>query len=149
MNNKLVICLAACSMLAFSACSDWSGSPESQAETIIGKHTIRFTEPPKRIPAPHSVDAPLLGNGFTGVALSGTPESQVFYVARNDFWRLKSALDESFPLVLGKIELDIPQLKDASYLVEQQLYDAVSTARFTKGDISVSTKPLFLPRKIC
>jgi hypothetical protein len=68
-----------------------------------------------------------LGNGFTGVALSGTPESQVFYVARNDFWRLKSALDESFPLVLGKIELDIPQLKDASYLVEQQLYDAVMT----------------------
>lgn len=144
MNNKLVICLAACSMLSFSACSDRNGSPESQAENIIGKHTIRFTEPPKRIPAPHSVDAPLLGNGFTGVALSGTPESQVFYVARNDFWRLKSALDESFPLVLGKIELDIPQLKDASYLVEQQLYDAVSTARFTKGDISVSYKA-FVP----
>ena len=144
MKKILILSLSVLSTLLFSACTDQANQPESQAETIIGKHTIRFTEPPKRIPAPHSVDAPLLGNGFTGVALSGTPESQVFYVARNDFWRLKSALDESFPLVLGKIELDIPQLKDASYLVEQQLYDAVSTARFTKGDISVFYKA-FVP----
>ena len=35
-------------------------------------------------------------------------------------------------------------MKDASYLVEQQLYDAVSTTRFTKGDISVSYKA-FVP----
>ena len=108
MKKILILSLSVLSTLLFSACTDQANQPESQAENIIGKHTIRFTEPPKRIPAPHSVDAPLLGNGFTGVALSGTPESQVFYVARNDFWRLKSALDESFPLVLGKIELDIP-----------------------------------------
>lgn len=109
-------------------------------ESIIRKHVVRFTEPPKRIPGRHSVDAPLLGNGFTGVALSGPPEAQTFYVARNDFWRLKSALDESYPLVLGKIELSMPRLKGASYLVEQQLYDATSTARFTSTDFSVSYK---------
>lgn len=110
------------------------------AESIIGKHVIRFSEPPNRIPSRHSVDAPLLGNGFTGVALSGSPEAQTFYVARNDFWRLKSALDESYPLVLGKIELSMPRLKGASYLVEQQLYDATSTARFASADFSVSYK---------
>lgn len=113
---------------------------QEQAETVISKHTIRFTEPPKRIPNRNSVDAPLLGNGFTGVALAGPPEAQTFYVARNDFWRLKSALDESYPLVLGKIELSMPALEGASYLVEQQLYDATTTARFTKGDLSVSYK---------
>ena len=130
--------LSALSVFLFS-CNDLSDS-EQQSEAIIRKHTIRFTEPPKRIPNRNSVDAPLLGNGFTGVALAGPPEAQTFYVARNDFWRLKSALDESYPLVLGKIELSMPALKGASYLVEQQLYDATTTARFTKGDLSVSYK---------
>lgn len=121
-----------------SGCEQQVG--DNLPESIIRKHVVRFTEPPKRIPGRHSVDAPLLGNGFTGVALSGPPEAQTFYVARNDFWRLKSALDESYPLVLGKIELSMPRLKGASYLVEQQLYDATSTARFTSTDFSVSYK---------
>ncbi|WP_233587715.1 hypothetical protein [Parabacteroides sp. AF18-52] len=139
-NNNLLMALglSALSVFLFS-CNDLSDS-EQQSEAIIRKHTIRFTEPPKRIPNRNSVDAPLLGNGFTGVALAGPPEAQTFYVARNDFWRLKSALDESYPLVLGKIELSMPALKGASYLVEQQLYDATTTARFTKGDLSVSYK---------
>lgn len=122
------------------SCDQYDVDTGKQAEAIIRKHIIRFTEPPSRIPGRQSVDAPLLGNGFTGVALSGPPEAQVFYVARNDFWRLKSALDESYPLVLGKIELSFPQLKEASYSVEQQLYDAVTTARFTKKDVSVYYK---------
>lgn len=137
--NPILIFAVLCTQL-LSACSNQVVHQKNQAESIIGKHTIRFTAPPKRIPAQCAVDAPLLGNGFTGVALSGTPEEQVFYVARNDFWRLKSALDESYPAVLGKINLSIPQLKDASYLVEQRLYDAISTAHFTKGDFSVYYK---------
>lgn len=137
-NLLMALGLSALSVFLFS-CNELSDS-EQQSEAIIRKHTIRFTEPPKRIPNRNSVDAPLLGNGFTGVALAGPPEAQTFYVARNDFWRLKSALDESYPLVLGKIELSMPALKGASYLVEQQLYDATTTARFTKGDLSVSYK---------
>ncbi len=127
-------------ILLSSACNDQAFYQTYPAETIISKHTIRFTTPPERIPAQYAVDAPLLGNGTTGVALSGTPEAQVFYVARNDFWRLKSALDESYPTVLGKIEISIPQLENASYLIEQQLYGAVSTASFAKDDFSVYYK---------
>jgi hypothetical protein len=111
-----------------------------QAKSIVNKHVIRFTQPAKRIPATVSVDAPLLGNGFTGVALSGNPEKQVFYVARNDFWRLKSAYRGGYPAVLGKVELSIPALEGASFLIEQQLYDAVTTARFRKNDFSVVYK---------
>lgn len=122
------------------ACSYMGSEQADLSEEIIRKHVIRFTTPPERIPARYATDAPLLGNGFTGVALSGTPEAQVFYVARNDFWRLKSALDESFPAILGKIELSIPELKDASYLIEQHLYDAQAVARFSKEDFSVSCK---------
>lgn len=82
----------------------------------------------------------MLGNGFTGIALGGAPEALAFYVARNDFWRLKSALDESYPAVLGKIELSVPELKGTSYLVEQDLYDAISYASFTKESLSVYCK---------
>lgn len=127
-------------LLHFSCERNERNDREELAERIISKHTVRFTQPPKRIPNRSSVDAPLLGNGFTAVALSGSPEAQTFYVARNDFWRLKSALDESYPLVLGKIELSMPSLQGASYLIEQQLYDATSTARFTKEDMAVSYK---------
>ncbi|KAA6305410.1 hypothetical protein EZS27_042937, partial [termite gut metagenome] len=52
----------------------------------------------------------------------------------------KSAHNESYPLVLGKVELSIPQLKGASFLIEQQLYDAVTTARFQKDDWTVVYK---------
>ncbi|MDD4592890.1 MAG: hypothetical protein PHG06_21085 [Parabacteroides sp.] len=96
----LIIAIAAVlGIQSLSASTEKTTYLESSVETIIGKHTIRFTTPPKRIPNQCSVDAPLLGNGFTGIALSGNLESQVFYVARNDFGRLKSALDESFPPV--------------------------------------------------
>jgi hypothetical protein len=125
-----------CLILFFCACTGQSGS-DKQAETIIGKHVIRFTKPGERIPSQVSVYAPLLGNGYTGVAIAGQPEQQVFYVARNDFWRLKHGHNESYPAVLGKIELNIPQLKDASFLIEQHLYDAITKARFEKDAFSV------------
>ena len=79
-----------------------------------------------------------MGNGFTGVALSGPPEEQVFYLARNDFWRLRSAHDESYPLVLGLVRLSFPKFEGASYQVSQDLYDATTTARFGKEGRTVS-----------
>ena len=113
---------------------------DQQVEAILSKHKIIFDQSPQKIPNIFSVDAPLLGNGFTGIAISGNPECQVFHIARNDFWRLKSALDESYPTVLGKIELSIPELEDASYHIEQNLWDAITTAVFAKGGQQVYYK---------
>lgn len=107
-------------------------------EEIIGKHKILFTAPPKRIPVPYAVDAPMLGNGYTGIAISGNPEKQVYYIARNDFWRLKSSYNQCFPAVLGKLEIDIPELKDAEYRVEQNLYEAKTYSSFSKSDFRVN-----------
>lgn len=107
---------------------------------LIGKHKAIFTEPPKKIPVPFSVDAPMLGNGYTGVAISGAPEKQVYYLARNDFWRLKSSLNQSYPAVLGKLEIELPELEKAAYLIEQDLFSAVSYSRFTKGGQQVRYK---------
>ncbi|WP_339711665.1 hypothetical protein [uncultured Kriegella sp.] len=109
-------------------------------KVLIGKHRAVFTAPPTKIPVSHSIDAPMLGNGYTGVAISGNPEKQVYYLARNDFWRLKSSLNESFPAVLGKIEIDIPALKGASYRIEQDLYSAETYADFSKNKQHVQFK---------
>jgi alpha-L-fucosidase 2 len=109
----------------------------SQAEQIISKHAVVFSSPPSRIPDVISVDAPLLGNGYTGIAISGKPEEQIFYAARNDFWRLTSAYKESFPAVLAKIKLSIPELEHATYHVEQNLFTAVTTASFKKDELTI------------
>ncbi len=110
------------------------------ASAVVSKYSIRFTAPPDRIPNTFSVDAPLLGNGFSGISISGKPEKQVFYLARNDFWRLKSSYNESFPCVLGKLELNLPSFKNGTYLVEQDLYTAVTNLRFSRGNSSVAIR---------
>ena len=140
MNNKLKIFAGAAVTALFLLSCHSPTNVSEQAKTIVGRHVVRFTRPPQRIPSKVSVDAPLLGNGYTGVALSGNPEHQVFYVARNDFWRLKHGHNESYPAVLGKIELSVPGLQGASYLVEQHLYDAITVARFRKDDFSVTCR---------
>ncbi|MCY1719388.1 hypothetical protein OU798_03495 [Prolixibacteraceae bacterium Z1-6] len=124
-------------VIQLCACQKREANPAKQ---IIGKHKAVFTQPPKKIPVPYSVDAPMLGNGFTGVAISGQPEKQVYYLARNDFWRLKSSFNQSFPAVLGKVEVTIPGLKDASYLVEQDLYSAKTYSKFRTDNHEVQFK---------
>lgn len=134
MNKKYLILILLCmtQLVLFAA-----PQSDKEVEAIVGKHTITFNQPPTRIPVQYSVDAPLLGNGYTGVALSGTPDDFVMRFARNDFWRLKSAFNASYPLVLGKVVLSLPQLKGGSYEVQQRLLDAVTVARFGKDESAV------------
>lgn len=107
---------------------------QDRAATIISACKAVFTQPPIHIPSTVAVDAPLLGNGYSAAALGGKPDSLCFYLARNDFWRLQSGFNESFPAVLGKLQLSIPALKHASYHVEQLLYNATTSGQFTDGD---------------
>ncbi len=129
MKGSLIYWLAAL-LLAFSC----STKAPDEVEAILSRQIVRFTEPPSRIPVPYSVDAPLLGNGQTGATLSGQPEALVFHIARNDFWRLKSAHDETFPVVLARVGITIPALEGATYEVSQSLYAATTEGRFSKGD---------------
>lgn len=107
---------------------------------MVSKYSLVFHEPPTHIPTTYAVDAPLLGNGSTGVAISGQPEKQVFYLARNDFWRLTESYNESFPCVLGKLELNMPVFQDGTYLVEQDLYTGTTYLKFTRDNHSVMIK---------
>ena len=72
-----------------------------KAADVVRKYKLSFTEPPKKTPGNVSVDAPLMGNGSLGVAISGNADDLVFYLARNDFWRLISSYNESFPCMLA------------------------------------------------
>jgi len=135
--NILLFTLSGLFCLFQVACDKQSADADLPA-TIIEKHVIRFTEPSARIPSKYSVYGPVLGNGYMGVALSGQPERQEFYLSRNDFWRLKSAHNEGYPAMLGKFEVSMPALEGSAYLAEQHLYDATTDMTFRKGDTTVS-----------
>jgi len=137
MKRLIQLVIVAISSLLFVACGQEN---ESVARQIIGKHRVIYTQPPKRIPVPHSVDAPMMGNGYTGVAISGPANKQVYYIARNDFWRLKHGYNESFPAVLGKLEISIPGIEGSTYLVEQDLYEAKTWFKFSKTGTEVRFK---------
>ncbi|MDR6844681.1 glycosyl hydrolase family 95 catalytic domain-containing protein [Flavobacterium granuli] len=130
MKIKLLVALGFLSIVCF-------GFPPKEyskkVQTVLSRHTVIYDKVPTRIPSRVAVDAPLLGNGYTAIALSGNPEKQIFRVARNDFWRFKSALDESYPTVLGKIILNVPQLEGASYQAIQDLFTATTTVTLSKG----------------
>ena len=91
-----------------------------------------FTTPPQRIPSDNSVDAPLLGNGDTLAALGGPPDKLQFYINKNDLWIMRAG-EGSHPVPLARLELEFPGLKNASYLVEQDLQQAITTGRFTQA----------------
>lgn len=112
----------------------------NNAASIVSKHHIVFTHPPVKIPNTVSVDAPLLGNGSIAAAISGAPEKQVYHLARNDFWRLQSDYDQSFPTIAGKIIIEMPALKRAAYKIDQDIYSAITTASFTNATNSVEIK---------
>jgi len=127
-------------VFSFIQLMDCERRADSVAKKIISKHRVIYTQAPKKIPVPRSIDAPMLGNGYTGVAISGQPQKQVYYIARNDFWRLKHGYRESFPAVLGKLEISIPGLEGSKYLIEQDLYEAKTWSEFSKAGTEVRFK---------
>ena len=92
-----------------------------------------FTTPPQKIPSDNSVDAPLLGNGDTLAAIGGTPDKLRFYINKNDLWIMRAG-GSSHPIPLARLELDFPALQGATYRVEQDLQQAITTGRFTKAE---------------
>lgn len=120
-----------------------------KSKAIVSQYTANFDQPPARIPSQVAVDAPLLGNGSTGVAIAGPPDKQSYYLARNDFWRLKSGFNESYPAVLGKVEVSIPMLKKASYQVNVDLYTAIATSTFKSGDALLVIKSFVSAQNDC
>ena len=107
-------------------------SAYAESKRIISRYKTVFTGPPRGTPSKVSVDAPLLGNGDVGVCISGPPEKQTFWLAKNDFWRLRSTYRQGWPAPLGVVEVSVPKLRGGSYHIEQDLYSAVTRSVFEK-----------------
>ncbi len=101
---------------------------ETQSAPRVAKHAGVFNKPPERVPTNNSVDGPILGNGDVGVVLAGPPESQTWFIGKNDFWsRARGCI-----VTVGGLHLSFPALSGASYHQEQDLYRAEVRGQFGK-----------------
>lgn len=101
-----------------------------RAARVVSRYQSMWTTPPSRIPANHSADGPLLGNGDMKVALGGTPEELLFFLSKNDLWRLQHGDGNSCPVPFGHLSVRIPALADASYNVTQDFCTGTTMGAF-------------------
>ena len=122
------------SILLLAHCHQVGAStPEGLA--IAERYEAVFKQPPVKIPSDCSTDAPLMGNGDLMVALGGAPELQEFYIGKADLWRL---CNDGGPRPLARLDLEIPSLKGATYLVRQNLAQATTTGIFKQKEITLT-----------
>jgi len=106
-----------------------------KSREIISGYKAVFTAPPKQVPSFHCVDGPITGNGDIGITVSGPPENQRYWISKNDFWKSGPSFKQCGPSLIGGIDLNIKELREASYNIEQILYEPVINSEFsTKGN---------------
>lgn len=108
---------------------------EAEALRIVSHHKGIFTSPPKIVPTIRSVDGPIMGNGDVGVVMAGNPESQLFYIGKNDFW----SHSRKVIMTVGGVRIRIPALQGAGYCQEQKLLEAEVNGRFTADTLTMET----------
>ncbi len=139
----LLFIMLSSNAMAMSSRSDTDEKNIELTSDIVRKvqaYKAVWTSPPSRIPADHSVDGPLMGNGDIGVTLAGPPEALRFYLSKNDFWRLKSKAGQSSPKVFGYLDIATDLLKGSSCQLEQSIVDGTTTATFNKDNTTVRIK---------
>ena len=93
-----------------------------------------WTAPPTRTPDNKVPDGAINGNGDIGMVLGGTPDKQIFYFSKNDFWKAKKGYPDGGVCYVGELHLESPTLQGASYQVEQSIDDATIYASYKKED---------------
>jgi hypothetical protein len=111
-----------------------------QAERIVSQYKAVTTSPPGKVPSRLHVDGPIMGNGDLGAVISGKPESQRFWISKNNFWRMRDGHRQGGPRLFGGLDINIPALVGASYRIEQDIYPAITTSRFGKDDTTVTMR---------
>ena len=112
----------------------------SESQRIVSQYKAVFASPSKRLPAFHAVDSPITGNGDIGLTLNGPPERQRYWISKCDFWKSGPSFKQCGPSLIGGIDVSIESLKDASYHVEQTLYEPVLASKFAtpKGSVTIN-----------
>ncbi|WP_316838103.1 hypothetical protein [Pedobacter nutrimenti] len=96
-----------------------------------------FTAPPTKIPSNCSTDAPLLGNGDLLAAMGGSAERLQFYLGKADLWELKP---NGGPCALGRLDINLEGMQGASYLVTQDLKQAITHGEFHKNGLTLKVE---------
>jgi hypothetical protein len=112
----------------------------SESQRIVSQYKAVFDSPSKRLPAFHAVDSPITGNGDIGLTLNGPPERQRYWISKCDFWKSGPSFKQCGPSLIGGIDVSIESLKDASYHVEQTIYEPMLASKFAtpKGSVTIN-----------
>jgi len=121
----LAICLASCQGVA----REDPVLPKT-GEIISGYKAV-FTAPPTHVPSSKIVDSPITGNGDIGLTVSGRPDMQRYWISKNDFWKSGPDFQQCGPSLIGGVDVGISDLADASYHIEQMLYEPVISSKFS------------------
>ncbi|WP_316838506.1 glycosyl hydrolase family 95 catalytic domain-containing protein [Pedobacter gandavensis] len=96
---------------------------------------------PARTPSDVAIDAPLMGNGDLTMSMGYKGNRLSFYLAKNDFWRLRSKADGlSGPRLAGVLNLNIEGFEEADFRAEQLLSNGTTTCLLKKGDQQLRIK---------
>jgi alpha-L-fucosidase 2 len=119
--------------LTIAGCSKTKVTP-----LAVSQYKGVFTAPPSHIPTGKTPDGPIAGNGDVGLVYSGTPESQRFYISKNDFWKSKPGYPDGGVFLPGGLDIQVDALKGAAYHAEQVLENATLTADFKTAESAYS-----------
>ena len=113
-----------------------------EAERIISPYTAVMEKAPKGVPSRSTVDAPLLGNGSLGavIAVENHTWPLQFWVMKSNFCKLRHDHRKGGPRPFGGLDIPIPALKGGTWRTEQHIYSAITSGRFTKGDLAVNMR---------
>jgi len=134
------VCFVSLQVIIFTSCKPVSSEELAIKKTgeIVSGYKAVFTSPPKHIPSFNAVDGPITGNGDIGLTVSGPPENQRYWISKNDFWKSGPSFKQCGPSLIGGIDVSIKELKDASYNIEQTLYEPVITSEFSTKENTVN-----------
>lgn len=99
-----------------------------------------FNAPPSHVPCNTTPDGAYTGNGDLGVIWGGNGENIKLYISKVDFWNAKEGDKQGGIRSLGFLEFRFPQLKGASFRVEQDLNTAVLSGVFENKDSMVNMR---------
>jgi hypothetical protein len=95
----------------------------TEAKGIVADIKGVYSSPPSSVASSGMPGGPVAGNGDVAIVLGGQPDEQTFYVGKADFFGvLRAGI-----MPVGSLVLSIPELRESSYHVEQNIGPATLT----------------------
>lgn len=91
-----------------------------------------WSSAPKKTPINKVPDGAICGNGDIGMVVGGTPDNQVLYFSKNDFWKAQKGYPDGGVCYIGQLRISCPSMSGASYQMKQTIADATLKGVFKK-----------------